>query len=54
MRERIDRYDPIITDSPSDFSAPLGYAGQSLSWTAVDENNKTYHIDLAGYWNNYK
>jgi len=48
VRERVDMVDPIITDSPSNFTVEAGYTGQSISWTATDLNNATYTIKLQG------
>ncbi|MHA1111501.1 MAG: hypothetical protein ACTSRE_10400, partial [Promethearchaeota archaeon] len=48
VRERIDRYDPVIIDSPSDFSVGYGYSGESISWTATDQTNTTHNIELQG------
>jgi len=44
-----DTTDPIITDTPSDFSVEYGYTGVSLSWTATDPNPYTYTIELQGF-----
>lgn len=43
-----DTTDPIITVSPSDFSAELGYTGQFISWTATDPNPYNYTVSLQG------
>ncbi|MFX1345054.1 MAG: hypothetical protein ACFFBC_15125 [Promethearchaeota archaeon] len=43
-----DTTDPVITDSPSDFSVKVGYSGESISWTATDANPGTYTIKLNG------
>jgi len=48
VREIIDRWNPVITDSPSDFTVEAGYTEQSLSWTATDINPSTYNITLEG------
>lgn len=40
--------DPMITDSPSDFTIDYGYTGVSISWTATDPNPNIYTIELQG------
>jgi len=39
-----DAVDPVITDSPSNFTVDEGYTGESLSWTATDANPGNYTI----------
>ncbi|MBY8991595.1 MAG: hypothetical protein KGD58_12630, partial [Candidatus Lokiarchaeota archaeon] len=48
VREIIDRWNPVITDAPSNLPVEFGYTGQSLSWTATDANPNTYTIKLEG------
>jgi len=43
-----DTTNPVITVSPNNFTMEMGYTGQSLSWTATDENPDTYTIELQG------
>lgn len=43
-----DTTDPILADTPSDFSIEYGYSGVNISWTATDLNQNTYTIDLQG------
>ncbi|MFX0137385.1 MAG: hypothetical protein ACFFDN_27345 [Candidatus Hodarchaeota archaeon] len=44
----VEPFDPVITNTPSDFSVEVGYTGESISWTATDLNPHTYMIDLQG------
>jgi hypothetical protein len=44
----VDTTDPVITVSPSNFTAEYGYTGQSISWTATDIYPDTYTIELQG------
>jgi hypothetical protein len=46
VREIIDRWNPVISNAPTDLSVESGYTGQSLSWTATDANPSTYTIEL--------
>ena len=39
---------PVITDSPNDFTAHIGYTGQSLSWRVTDLSPNNYTIELQG------
>lgn len=39
-----DVVDPVITDSPANFTVVEGYTGQNLSWTATDANPGNYTI----------
>jgi len=48
VRKRIDRENPIILNSPSDFTVEAGYTGEDISWTATDLNPNTYTIELIG------
>jgi len=48
VRERWDRKDPIITNTPSDFTIELGYTGETISWTATDTHPNNYTIELQG------
>jgi len=43
-----DSTNPIITNTPSDFTVEFGYTGQSISWTATDLHPNTYSIELQG------
>ena len=43
-----DTTDPIITNTPSDFTVEFGYTGLDISWTATDLNPNTYTIELQG------
>ena len=43
-----DVANPIITNTPSDFTADYGYTGVSISWTATDANPNIYTIALQG------
>jgi hypothetical protein len=45
---RLDEADPIITDSPSNFTIEYGYTGVDIAWTATDANPNTYTIELEG------
>ena len=49
IRNSLELDDPIISNSPSDFSEEYGYTGQSLSWTANDTNPDTYTIERIGF-----
>jgi parallel beta-helix repeat protein len=44
----LDADAPIITNAPNDFSVELGYTGESVSWTATDQNPNVYTIELQG------
>ena len=43
-----DTTNPVITVSPNNFTVEYGYTGQSISWTATDEDPGTYTIELIG------
>jgi len=43
-----DTTDPILTDTPSDFTVDYGYTGINISWTATDPLPHTYTIELQG------
>ena len=43
-----DTTDPLIADSPSDFTINSGYTGKTISWTATDLGPDTYTIELEG------
>ncbi|MFW9942347.1 MAG: hypothetical protein ACFFFT_15015 [Candidatus Thorarchaeota archaeon] len=44
----VEPYDPVITNSPDNFTIETGYVGESISWTATDLNPDTYTIVLEG------
>lgn len=44
----IDAVDPVIISSPTDFSIPVGYTGQQISWIATDANPGNYTIERDG------
>ncbi len=48
VRKRVDRENPIILNTPNDFTVEAGYTGQSVSWNATDANPDTYTIELQG------
>ena len=41
-----DYTDPVITDYPTDLVINIGFGDLNLSWTAIDDNPKTYMIEL--------
>lgn len=43
-----DTTNPNITVSPNDFSIEFAYTGETLSWTATDNNPVNYTIELLG------
>jgi len=43
-----DTINPVIIVSPNNFTVETGYTGQSISWTATDENPDIYTIELKG------
>ena len=43
-----DTTNPTISSAPSNLILETGYSGESLSWTATDENPDTYTIELQG------
>ena len=43
-----DTTNPVITVSPDDFIVEHGYTGQSISWTATDDNPDSYTVALQG------
>ncbi|MFX1344283.1 MAG: hypothetical protein ACFFBC_02135 [Promethearchaeota archaeon] len=44
----VEPFDPVITNSPDNFTIETGYVGESISWTATDLNPDTYTIELEG------
>jgi len=44
----VEPFDPVITNSPDNFTIETGYVGESISWTATDLNPNTYTIVLEG------
>jgi len=44
----IDVANPIITNTPSDFTVDFGYTGKNITWTATDQTPNTYNITLQG------
>ncbi|GAG76624.1 unnamed protein product, partial [marine sediment metagenome] len=41
-----DTIDPMLTNTPSDFTVDYGYTGISISWTSTDPHPHTYTIEL--------
>jgi len=39
---------PVVTISPSDLTLESGYTGETISWTATDDNPNTYTVVLQG------
>ena len=48
IRKRVDMVNPLITNTPSDFTIEYGTTGVNISWTATDSNPNNYTIELQG------